>query len=87
MKPLNLAALFALLSATGALAAAPDCASGYKNFVMKVSPYIERVDPAELPEFMRRGLAALDTCMAGDDFTPHGVWDGLAAEMQAKLKK
>lgn len=87
MKPLNFAAIATLLFTSGALAAAPDCASGYKNFVMKVSPYIERVDPADLPEFMRRGLSAFDACMAGDSFTPHGVWDGLAAEMEVKSKK
>ena len=31
-----------------------------------------------------RSLGAYDACMAGDSFSPHGVWDGILADMGKK---
>lgn len=89
MKAKPIAALVMALMSTsaGAASAKSDCAGGYRSFLGKVSPYIERVDDADLPALMRRGLSVFEACAAGDTFTPHGIWGQIAADMQKKFKK
>jgi hypothetical protein len=35
---------------------------------------------------VKKGLAAYDSCQAGDSFSPRGVWDQIEADMAAKAK-
>ena len=41
----------------------------------------------ELADVVRKSLDAYNSCKAGDDFSPHGVWDKIIADMQAKSGK
>lgn len=72
-----------LLQLTTAAEAADKCAAGYKSFMEKISPHIVRVDEAEFPELMRRGLNILDACNAGDKYVPGQSWTDLVATAQA----
>lgn len=83
---LTFSAVIAAL-ALPAVAAKQDCFGGYKIFINRVSPFVDRVEAPELTMWMRRGLSAFDACEAGDNFTPHGIWDQIAADMEAKAKK
>ena len=87
MKVISFAvfSLFAVLAAQ-ANASTPDCTGGYKTFISKVSPYINKIEDVDLATLMRRGLSVYDACEAGDTFTPHGIWDQIAADM-AKMSK
>jgi hypothetical protein len=40
----------------------------------------------DLADAVRKSLDAYNSCKAGDDFSPHGVWDQIIADMQAKSK-
>ena len=89
MKQIVLALIVPLLVAgtTPTFAAKSDCDSGYKDFITKMSPYVDNVSGDELAGYIRKALGAYDSCTAGDSsLTPHGVWDGIIAEMQAKKK-
>jgi hypothetical protein len=88
MKTLTLAALAAALAigATPALAK-QDCAGGYKTFLGKMSKMVDGAGGDMLAEAIRRSLVAYDSCKAGDDFSPHGVWDKIAADVEASMKK
>ena len=36
-------------------------------------------------EYVRKSLSArINSCMAGDSFSPHGVWDQILADMGKK---
>ena len=87
MKRIAIAALAAALLAgmSPAFAANSDCGTGYKDFVGKMSTYVNKMSGDELAGYIRKGLGAYDSCMAGDNsITPHGVWDGILAEMGKK---
>ncbi len=77
-----LAALLAL-GATPAFAK-EDCNAGFKDFLGKMSAHISKMSGPELGEYVRKSLGAYDSCMAGDNFSPHGVWDQILADMAAK---
>ena len=85
MKRIAIAALAAALIAgvTPAFAAS-DCNTSYKDFVGKMSTYVNKMSGDELAGFIRKGLGAYDACMAGDAISPHGVWDGILADMGKK---
>lgn len=70
-----------------AFAAKPDCTEGYKIFINRVTPFIDRIEDLDLATQMRRGLSVFEACQAGDNFSPHGIWDQIAADMAAKAKK
>ena len=36
---------------------------------------------SEIADYVRKGLGAYDSCIAGDNFSPHGVWDKLLSDM------
>ena len=85
MKRIAIAALAAALLAgiTPALAK-EDCNGGYKTFLGKMSTYVNKMSGDELAEYVRKSLGAYDSCMAGDSFSPHGVWDQILADMGKK---
>jgi len=87
MTKIALPMIAALLvgSMSPAFAAASDCATGYKDFVGKMSTYVSKMSGDEIAAYIRKGLGAYDSCMAGDNsISPHGVWDGILAEMSKK---
>jgi hypothetical protein len=88
MKRIAIAALAATLLAgiTPALAK-EDCNAGYKDFLGKMSIYVNKMSGYELADAVRKSLDAYTSCTAGDSFSPHGVWDGILADMQAKANK
>jgi hypothetical protein len=61
-----------------------DCNAGYKDFIGKMSSHMSNVSGNELAEYVRKSLGAYDSCMAGDNFSPHGVWDQILADMGKK---
>ena len=87
MKKLTLAALAALLFAGAAPAfAKEDCDGGFKTHMGKMSIYVDKMSGYELADAVRKSLDAYNSCKAGDNFSPHGVWDGILADMEAKAK-
>jgi hypothetical protein len=61
-----------------------DCNGGYKDFLGKMSSHMSNVSGDQLAEYVRKSLGAYDSCMAGDSFSPHGVWDQILADMGKK---
>lgn len=82
MKRIALSVVGALLlvGATPAFAK-EDCNAGYKDFLTKMSTHISKMSGNELAEYVKKSLGAYDSCMAGDSFSPHGVWDQILADM------
>ena len=82
MKRIALSVVGALLLAGATPAfAKEDCNAGYKDFLTKMSTHISRMSGNELAEYVKKSLGAYDSCMAGDSFSPHGVWDQILADM------
>jgi hypothetical protein len=79
-------ALIAALLVAGVtpVLAKEDCNAGYKDFVGKMSSHISNVSGDQLAEYVRKSLGAYDSCMSGDAFSPHGVWDQILADMGKK---
>lgn len=80
-----------MIVATAAAIATPalaktDCDSGFKTHLGKMTIYVDKMSGNDLAEVVRRSLDAYDTCKAGDDFSPHGVWDKIIEEMQSKSR-
>jgi hypothetical protein len=84
--------------ATAALAAAlafgvtpalakTDCDAGYKDFLGKMTIYVNKMSGYELADAVRKSLDAYNSCTAGDSFSPHGVWDQILADMKSKSQK
>lgn len=89
MKSISLALLTATLVAVSApaFAAKPDCDAGYKDFLGKMSIYVDKMTGYELADAVRKSLDAYNSCAAGDNFSPHGVWDQILADMKTKSGK
>jgi hypothetical protein len=88
MKKIAIAALAAaLLVGVGPAFAKTDCDAGYKNFLGKMSVYVDKMSGYELADAVRKSLDAYNSCTAGDDFSPHGVWDQILADMKSKSSK
>jgi hypothetical protein len=82
MTRIAMAAFAALLVAGVTPAfAKEDCNGGYKDFLTKMSSHFSNVSGDALAGYIRKGLGAYDSCMAGDAFSPHGVWDQILADM------
>jgi len=82
MKRIAIAALAAaLLAGVSPAFAKEDCAGGYKDFVTKMSTHFGKMSGSEIADYVRKGLGAYDSCLAGDNFSPHGVWDKLLTDM------
>lgn len=83
--------IIALLLAAAAFAADADastnkCAAGYKDFLGKISPFVESGPEGELPGLMRRGLSILDACASGDAFASAAIWEQLIRDARGKVK-
>ncbi len=50
----------------------------------KMSIYVNKMSGYELADAVRKSLDAYNSCKAGDSFSPHGVWDQILADMEAK---
>jgi hypothetical protein len=89
MKKFWIVGLGALLSAvaTPSFAAKVDCDAGYKSFLGRMSKLLDESAAVDSADGLRRSLAIYDACRAGDDFSPHGVWDKILADMQGKMKR
>lgn len=89
MKNISLAILSATLIAASApaFASKADCDAGYKNFLKKMSTYVDTMTAYDLSEAISKSLTAYNTCSAGDSFSTKGVWDQIAADMQTKAGK
>ena len=81
--PIALIAALLVAGVTPAFAK-EDCNGGYKDFLGKMSSHISNMSGNELAEYVRKSLGAYDSCMAGDSFSPHGVWDQILADMGKK---
>lgn len=81
----------ALLATTAAFAtpafAKVDCDGGFKTHLGKMTIYVDKMSGYELADAVRKSLDAYDSCKAGDDFSPHGIWDKIMQEMEAKSKQ
>ena len=84
MRKTALAAIALAIAATAPALAKTDCEAGYKAHMAKMSIYVDKVTGYDLADAVRRSLDAYNACKAGDDFSPHGVWDKIEAEMKTK---
>ena len=82
---LSLAAAVLLAGMTPA-AAATDCAAGYKTFMNNMTVFVPKVTGGDLASAVQKGLNAYNSCLAGDSFSPKGVWDQIEKDMAAKAK-
>jgi hypothetical protein len=64
-----------------------DCDGGFKTHMGKMSIYVDKMSGYELADAVRKSLDAYNSCKAGDNFSPHGVWDQVLTDMQAKAGK
>jgi hypothetical protein len=88
MKKIATAAIAAaLLFGVTPAFAKQDCDAGYKDFLGKMSIYVNKMSGYELADAVRKSLDAYNSCTAGDDFSPHGVWDQILADMKTKSAK
>jgi hypothetical protein len=88
MKLLPAAALLAVFAAFASPAfAKEDCDAGFKTHRGKMSIYIDKISGYELADAVRMSFDAYNSCKAGDNFSPHGVWDQILADMAAKAGK
>ena len=88
MKRIAIAALAAaLLAGVSPAFAKEDCAAGYKDFLGKMSVFVNKMSGYELTDAVRKSLDAYNSCTSGDSFSPHGVWDGILADMKSKADK
>ncbi|MEQ1578094.1 MAG: hypothetical protein ABL894_10610 [Hyphomicrobium sp.] len=87
MQKLIIAAVAAVLFAgTSPAFAKEDCDAGFKTHMGKMTIYVDKMSGYELADAVRKSLDAYSSCKAGDDFSPHGVWDKIIADMAAKAK-
>jgi hypothetical protein len=87
MKYLSAAAIIAAFAAFGSPAIAKeDCDGGFKTHMGKMSVYVDKMSGYELADAVRKSLDAYNSCKAGDNFSPHGVWDQILADMESKAK-
>jgi hypothetical protein len=86
MKRISFAILASTLVAVAspAFAAKTDCDAGYKTFLSKMTIYVDKMSGYELADAVRKSLDAYNSCSAGDNFSPHGVWDQILADMKTK---
>jgi len=74
----------ALLAGMAPAVAAEDCAGGYKTFMNNIAVHIPKVSGGDLASAVQKGLNAYNSCVAGDSFSPRGVWDQIEKDMAAK---
>ncbi len=85
MRKIALAAIAVALAGAGTPALAKvDCDGGFKTHMSKMTIYIDKVTGYDLADAVRKSLDAYNSCKAGDNFSPHGIWDQIEADMKAK---
>ena len=77
----------ALLAGAAPAYADTDCDAGYQTFIGKMKPFANKMSGTDLSGAIRKSLDAYNSCQAGDSFSPHGVWDQIIADMEAKAGK
>jgi len=82
---LSVAAAVLLAGMTPALAKS-HCADGYQTFMNGIAVHIPKVTGGDLASAVQKGLDAYNSCMAGDSFSPKGVWDKIDADLAMKAK-
>ncbi len=82
---LSVAAAALLAGMTPALART-DCEPGYKTFMNGIAVYIPKVTAGDIASAVQKGLDAYNSCLAGDTFSPKGVWDKIDADLAMKAK-
>jgi hypothetical protein len=87
MKTLFFGAILAAYAAFSHPALAYNCDDGFKGHMKKMQVFINRVDGYTLADALRKSVNGYDSCKAGDDFSPHGVWDKIEKEMASKIRK
>lgn len=88
MKTMKIAVLAGALSALASPAfAKTDCDEGFKTHLSKMTIYVDKMSGYELADAVRRSLDVYNSCKAGDNFSPHGVWDQILADMASKAGK
>lgn len=76
----------ALLAGTAPTLAKIGCDAGFKNFMSKMTIYVDKISGDDLAHAVRESLDAYNSCEAGDTFSPQGVWDQILADMAKKSK-
>jgi len=88
MRKLAIATVaIALVAGAAPAFAKADCDTGYKDFLGKMSIYVNKMSGYELADAVRKSLDAYNSCTAGDSFSPHGVWDQILADMKTKTDR
>ena len=88
MRKTALAAIAVGLAVAGTPAyAKEDCDGGFKSHMSRMSIYIDKTTGYDLADAVRKSLDAYNSCKAGDNFSPKGVWDQIEADMKAKASK
>jgi hypothetical protein len=91
MKLLPASALIVIFAASPAFAKM-DCDAEFRAHMIKMSPYLPTSDRentcmgCQLAELLSRSADAYRACKAGDEITPHGVWDKILADAEAQSK-
>jgi hypothetical protein len=92
MKLLPASALIAIFAASPAFAKM-NCDAEFRAHMTKMSPYLPTPDRADtcrgcnLAVALGKSVDAYKACKAGDEFSPHGVWDQVIADMAANSKE
>ena len=84
MRTLALALAAAIVAAAAPALAKVDCDGGFKTHMSKMTIYIDKMTGYDLADAVRKSLDAYNSCKAGDNFSPHGIWDQIEADMKAK---
>ena len=87
MTKLFAALALAVMAMSAPALAKTDCDAGFKDHMAKMSIYVDKMSGYDLADAVRKSLDAYNSCQAGDDFSPHGVWDKIIADMKAKSSK
>ncbi len=88
MKTIATALLAGVLAAVSSPAfAKTDCDAGFKAHLSKMTIYVDKMSGYELADAVRKSLDGYNSCKAGDSFSPHGVWDQIIADMEAKTHR
>ena len=61
-----------------------DCDKGFKAHMAKMSVFVEKVVGYQLAGALHKSLDAYNSCKAGDNFSPRGIWEQIEADMAAK---
>ncbi len=87
MKLLIFGAIFTAYAAFSHSAFAYDCDEAFKGHMEKMQIFINRVEGYTLADALRKSVNGYNSCKAGDNFSPHSVWDKIEKGMEAKARR